>query len=191
MTTNQTNIPDLYAKALDSTRRYVEGVGRGQWHVSTPCSEWDLTQLLRHVVYGMVWVPDMLDGKTIDEVGDRYEGDLLGADSLAAYDAASAIAKAASQVPGTLDATCHTSRGDASGTGYITGMLNDVFIHGWDIAKATGQDTELDRGLVEFAYEAYAPRRGSLAGRAFAEEPPVAEGASLQARLLAIVGRTA
>ena len=70
-------------------------------------------------------------------------------------------------------------------------MLNDVLIHGWDIAKATGRPTELDRELVEFAYQAYAPRRGSMAGSAFAEEPPVPEGADLQTLLLAIVGRTA
>lgn len=191
MTTDAQDLSALYAKALDSTRSYVNGVGSAQWHLSTPCSEWDVTQLLTHVVSGMLWVPELLDGRTIDEVGDRFQGDLLGADPVAAYDAASAAAKAASQAPGAMDAICHTGRGDVSGTGYITGMLNDAFIHGWDIAKATGQDTELDRDLLDFAYEAYAPRRGSMAGRAFAEEPPVPEGADLQTLVLAIVGRQA
>ena len=33
----------------------------------------------------------------------------------------------------------------------FVGTTMDQFIHGWDLAKATGQDAALDAGLVEFA----------------------------------------
>ncbi len=160
-------------------------------YVPTPCSEWDMHQLLNHVVYGTVWVAPILDGKTMAEVGDRYDGDLLADGVLAAYDAASGSAQAASRAPGVLERVCHISRGDMPGAAYLSIMFNDVLIHGWDIAKATGQDTTLDPELVEASYALYGPRRGSLAGRAFAKEVGVPDGASLQTRLLAIVGRQA
>ena len=184
-------VPALYARALDSTRAFVAAIEDGQMHDPTPCSEWDIHQLLNHVVYGTIWVADILDGKTLEEVGDRYAGDLLAGGVLAAYDAASQSAQAASRAPGVLERVCHISRGDTSGAAYLSSMFNDVLIHGWDIATATGQDPALDPELVEASYALYAPRRGSLAGRAFAEEVGVPDDADMQTRLLAIVGRQA
>ena len=82
-----------YVKALEATRHFVAGIRSDQWDSPTPCIEWTLRQLLHHVVWGTVWIEDMFAGKTIQEVGDRFAGDLLGRDPLAAYDAAVASAK--------------------------------------------------------------------------------------------------
>jgi hypothetical protein len=37
-------------------------------------------------------------------------------------------------------------------------MFTDVLIHGWDIAKATGQPTALDDGLLAECYALVQPR---------------------------------
>src|ERR1700712_1156335 len=40
-----------------------------------------LRQAVNHYAYDNAWVPDMLAGRTMDEVGrDLFDGDLLGAD---------------------------------------------------------------------------------------------------------------
>ena len=84
-----------YGKALDATRRFVAGMGIVDWETATPCSKWNVRQLLTHLLYGTVCIDDMFAGKTVEEVGTKYEGDLAGDDVLASYDTAIASAKAA------------------------------------------------------------------------------------------------
>ena len=190
-------LPSLYVRALDATRRYVAGLRDDQWERPTPCAEWNVRQLLQHVVYGTVRVPDIFAGKTLAEVGGRFDGDLLGGDllgggPLAAYDAAVALAKPAILAPGAMEQACHISGGDVTGAQYATSMFNDVFIHGWDIAVATGQDATLDPELAEASYRIALPRKGQpRVGTAFGPEIEVVGGADLQTQLLAILGRQA
>ena len=70
----------------------------------------------------------------------------------------------------------------------------DTFTHGWDLAKATGQDTDLNPELAEEILEgsrqAIQPAFRSEAGKPFGFEQPVAEGACAADRLAAFLGRT-
>jgi uncharacterized protein (TIGR03086 family) len=182
----------LYVKAMEATRRYVAGIRDDQWHDATPCTEWDVRELMRHVVYEIAWIEDMFAGQTVEEVGDRYDGDILGSDPLAAYDAAHRSAKAAVEAPGAMDTICHLRRRDVTGAAYAANMLIDVFIHGWDIAKATGQDTTLDPELVEASYKIVEPRKGQpQSGRAFGPQIEMSEAVDLQTKMLGILGRRA
>jgi uncharacterized protein (TIGR03086 family) len=66
----------------------------------------------------------------------------------------------------------------------------DVFIHGWDLAAATGQDTTLDPGLMRACQEVVEPQLAAFRGAGALGEPrPVPSGASDQARFLAMLGR--
>ena len=185
---------ELYARALDATRRFIAGIAPEQWELPTPCDEWNLRELVGHVMYGTVWIEDAFGGKTMEEVGDKYDGDLIGDDTLAAYDAAVASAKRGLSQPGAMEMYCHLSRGDVLGSDYARSMFTDVFIHGWDIAKATGQDTGLDAELVVALWALTEPRRERMMsspafGAGKVPEPPAL--ADLQTRLLAILGREA
>ena len=91
-----------------------------------------------------------------------------------------------------MEQVCHLSRGDASGAQYATNMFTDSFIHGWDIAKATGQDPTLDAELVMQAYGLVERLSGQpRTGRAYASEVAVPNGADLQTKVLGILGRSA
>src|SRR6202051_4679497 len=57
-------------------------IGEQQWSAATPCTEWNVRLLVNHVAGEYLWVPEMLSGRTIAEVGDRLDGDVLGADPL-------------------------------------------------------------------------------------------------------------
>jgi catechol 2,3-dioxygenase len=66
----------------------------------------------------------------------------------------------------------------------------DVFVHGWDLASATGQDTTLDPELVDLLYAEWRPREQMVrASGQFGQAVDVPDDASAQARLMALLGR--
>ena len=128
------------------------------------------------------------------EVGDKYESDLIGADALASYGAAIDEAKAAIAASRALNRVCHLRRGDVRGADYMTSMFTDALIPGWDLAKATEQDSTLDPGLVEVCYALVQARQ-----KRFRTSPAFGQGrvddpgdtASSKERMLWIFGREA
>ena len=185
-----TDIAELHAQALDATGRIVAGIAPGRWHTGTPCQGWDVRALLNHVVSGNLWAAELANGATIEGVGDRLDGDVLGPDPVGSY---ATSAKAAADVfrrPGALDAPCAVSYGPVPGSVYAGHRFIDVLIHGWDLAAATGQDTTLDADLVQACRKIAEPQVEAFRGAgALAEPLPVPPGASDQTRFLAMLGR--
>jgi uncharacterized protein (TIGR03086 family) len=186
------DIAALHAKALERTSQTVAGVLAGQLDDPTPCEGWDVRALLNHVVAGNEWAHELAGGKTIEEVGDRLDGDVIGDDPSAAYEASAERAAAAFMRPGALEAPCAVSYGPVPGEVYAGHRYLDVLIHGWDLAKATGQDTALGDDLVEAAFAVVEPQRELLqASGMFGSDQQVLPGADRQTELLAMLGRTA
>jgi uncharacterized protein (TIGR03086 family) len=186
------NIAEVHRRALKETRRFVAGVGPDQWSIATPCEGWDVRALVNHLVSGNWWAAELAAGQSIGDVGDRLDGDLLGADPLGAYDASGAAAADAFAAPGALDAPCAVSYGPVPGSVYAGHRLIDVLIHGWDVGKATGQDTVLDPDLVQTCWEVVEPQAELLRGSgAFADAVAAGADADGQTRLLAVLGRRA
>ena len=83
MTTHETATPrtpgQLYASAMDWTQRYAAGARADQLADPTPCAEWDVRQVLNHIIGENLWAAELFAGKTIAEVGDRLE--IRGADA--------------------------------------------------------------------------------------------------------------
>ena len=188
-----TSLPDLHDRALAATGRIVAGISDDQLSASTPCSEFDVRGLLNHVVSGNWWVAPLVDGKTIEEVGDRLDGDVLGDDPSAAYEASAKEAGAAFQQAGAMERPVAVSYGPVPGEIYAGHRFMDVLIHGWDLAKATGQDTTLDPELVEeLRVRVVDPQKDLLrASGMFGEDLDVPADADAQTRLLAELGRRA
>jgi uncharacterized protein (TIGR03086 family) len=186
-----TDIAELHAQALDATGRIVAAVPADRWHAGTPCKEWDARGLVNHLVSGNFWAAELAAGKTIGEVGDRLDGDLLGRDPVGAYDASARAAAEVFRRPGALDAPCAVSYGPVPGSVYAGHRFIDVVIHGWDLAVATGQDPTIDPGLAAACQEVLEPQAALFrAAGAFGDEIPAPPGASAQTRLLALTGRS-
>ena len=184
------DIAALHRRALDRTGVVVAGVRPDQLDGPTPDQEWDVRALLNHLVAGNLWAAELAAGKTIDEVGDRLDGDVLGDDPLAAYDRSASAARAAFEAPGALDAACAVSYGPVPGSVYAGHRFIDVFIHGWDLARATGQDPSLDPELVAACTEVLEPQLAMLQGSGLFGTPvEVPARADAQTRLLASLGR--
>ena len=186
------DLPKVHEQALEHTGRYVADVAEGQWDDPTPDDEWDVRKLVNHIVSGNFWVTPLVTGKTIDEVGDRYDGDVLGDDPAAQYQQSGKEAAAAFNAPGAMQAMCAVSYGPVPGEIYAGHRFIDVLIHGWDLAKATGQDTILPADLVEACFEVVEPQKELLAGSGmFGSDVAVPAGADRQTELLALLGRRA
>ncbi len=170
----------------------LDGVDDHGWTAATPCTDWDVRALVNHVVGELLWIPPLLAGKTIADVGDQFDGDVLGDDPKAAFRNAVSDATAAAARPGAQDETVHLSFGDFSGADYLGQVTSDVVIHTWDLARGSGGNDGLDAGLVEDVYAFLAPQAEAWrSAGAFGPAVDVPADADTQTRLLAMAGRDA
>jgi uncharacterized protein (TIGR03086 family) len=186
------DLPDAHAEALDHTGRLVETVPASGWGDPTPDEEWDVRALVGHITSGNRWVPPLVAGRTIEEVGNRFDGDVLGDDPVASYRSSAEEAGAAFRVQGAMERDVAVSYGPVPGRVYCGHRFLDVLIHGWDLAVALGVDRTLPAHLVEALWIEVEPQaEGLAAGGAFGSPQPVPDDAELQTRLLAVLGRDA
>ena len=181
----------LMTDALDGFRQRLEGVDAADWIAGTPCADWDVRALVNHVLGELLWIPPLLDGRTIAEVGERFDGDMLGDDPLGAWRSAATEALAAASQPGAQDRTVHLSFGDFSGGEYLGQVTSDVIIHTWDLARAVGASHLLSAPAVGFVNDFLSPQIDAWrAAGAFGPAADTDADADAQARLLAQTGRS-
>ncbi len=183
-------ITETFQQAIEGFHKRVQAIVDDQWNNPTPCAEWDVRALVNHVVGELRWIPLLLAGRTIAEVGDQLAGDLLGDQPKRAWAAASQKAIGASLQPGATERIVHLSVGDRRADGYISEVATDAVIHTWDLARAIGADDRLGARLVEFAQATLQPQvEGWRAAGAFGPAIEVPQGADAQTQFLALVGR--
>ncbi|MGD9986441.1 TIGR03086 family metal-binding protein [Pseudonocardia sp.] len=180
---------EIYRRASAGFGARVHLVG-GRWGAATPCPDWDVRALVNHLVNEERWTPELLGGATIADVGDRFDGDLLGADPITTFDEAAAAALAAVEAVDPEQAV-HLSFGDRPAREYVTQLAADHLVHAWDLARATGEDEKLDPEAVDALLAWFAPtQKLYIEIGVIGPETPVAADASAQDRLLAMFGRT-
>ena len=137
-----------YARAVETFGTVLVQVRPDQWTARTPCTDWDVRALLNHVVGEDRWVPPLVAGLSIAEVGDALDGDLVGDDPHLAWDSARRAAEdAVAAAPD--DRTVALSAGPTALSEYLWQLAADHLIHAWDLASATGRDLVFDDDLAE------------------------------------------
>ena len=185
----QAQVVELHAAAVETFRSLVHAVPAEAWSAPTPCSDWDVRALVNHVVNEELWTVPLLDGRTIDEVGDRFDGDVLGGDPTVAVDSAAKAAVVAFQEPGAPDRTVHLSFGDTPASEYAMQLTADHVVHGWDLAAATAADRRIDDDLVAALTGWFAQREDLYRGAGIISDRPPVVAASAQDQLLVAFGR--
>ena len=139
---------ELYRRTVQAWNDRVAAVPAGAWSDPTPCADWSVRELVNHVVYENKWAIPLFAGSTVADVGDQFEGDLLGDDPTGASLAAAeeALAAAATRIP--QGGTVALSFGDTPVDEYVTQIAADHLVHGWDLAAATKGDTRFDPEVV-------------------------------------------
>jgi len=186
------DIPAMFRAAVAEFDARIRQIGDHQWQAATPDEDWAVRDLVNHVAGEDLWAPPLLAGSTIAGVGNRFDGDVLGADPGAAWAAASAGAVRAVGEQGAMDRIVHLSFGDVPGREYTLQLFADHLIHAWDLARAIGADERLDAGLVASCATWFgAVEDAYRSAGAIAARPPVPGDADAQMVLLARFGRHA
>lgn len=181
-------LDELYRRTLDTWTGAVRAVPDDLWDARTPCAEWSVRDLVNHVVGEDLWTAPLMQGSTIAEVGDRFDGDLLGDDPRAA--AFAAAADAGTVVAETLPAapTVHLSYGDERADEYLRQLAADHLVHAWDLIAATGGDARLDPEQVAEVAAWFAEREELYRSAGIIGERATSSG-DAQGDLLAAFGR--
>jgi uncharacterized protein (TIGR03086 family) len=186
------DVVDLHRRSIEEFEQKVEAVGDDQWSSPTPCSDWDVRTLVNHIVAENLWTPPLMAGKTIAEVGDRFDGDVLGDDPKQMWRDASTAAVTSAAQPGAMERTVHLSFGDVPGSEYALQLFADHVIHGWDLARAIGTSDRIEPDLVDACAKWFASIEDAYrAAGAIGPRPELPFGADEQTTLLAMFGRNA
>jgi uncharacterized protein (TIGR03086 family) len=178
----------LYHRTVECWADRVNAVTDDQWDAPTPCRDWTVRDLVNHVVGEDRWTKPLVDGRTIAEVGDSLDGDLLGdAPVRSALDAAKeATTSVAGSLPG--GGTVQLSYGEEQLGEYVNQLAADHLVHAWDLAVATGGDRRLDPHLVSEVAAWFSEREEMYRGAGIIGPRGVSHG-DAQSDLLAACGR--
>jgi len=178
-----------YRRALLHTGRIVLAVRPEQLVLPTPCRDWDVRLLLNHIIGGNYMFAEVAAGGRADAAGTMDDHTLPdpGTNYLASADAV----MAAWAQPGAMERRCHMPFGDIPAGAAVSIHFLDIVVHGWDLARATGQDTTIEPDLAE---EALDISHGLLSPElretgVFGPEVPISADNPLHDRLVAFMGR--
>ena len=180
---------DQLQQAIASTRAVMAGVNADQLHAATPCASWDVAEVINHIVGGQEFFQAGLAGRP-----PAGETDYAAGDYMAAFDEAAAGTIAAFSAEGAMEKTVSLPFGDMPGAALAGLATTDTFVHGWDLAKATGQSTDLEpdlaEGLLGQSRMAIQDSFRGPEGAPFGPQQEAPDGASAADQLAAFLGRT-
>jgi len=169
---------DLYGRASAWTVSKADGAAQ-QLDDRTPCDEWDVRTLMNHVLDTQNYFVGVAQGIEVSPPSPDPPP-LISDDPGADFSRTRAKVLSTFSEDGVIEKT-----GPSLGVAF-----SDMLLHGWDLAKATGQDDTMPDGLAEAAYETIhgkftdEQRKGL-----FKPEVVVGANASAQDTLLAYTGR--
>ena len=182
--------PEMAAAAAEAAR-VVNAVPADQELAGpTPCGDWDLRTLLNHTI---LWTSYSAERRAH---GESVAEELMAKDFTAEpgfrqdYEAQLDRAVRAWSDPGTWEGDIGVM-GDATPAADVAAMLiMELALHGWDVARATGQDYTCDEAVAQAliqTVEAQAELFRKYQG--FADAVAVPADASTFDRALALSGR--
>jgi uncharacterized protein (TIGR03086 family) len=188
-------IAERYARHADAFERKVAAVPPDRWDGPSPCAKWTARDVVGHIV-------DM-HGYMLQPLGETPRpAPPVATDPLAAFRAARADVErilADEQRAGT---ECDTPSGRLTAATHIDQVVSDdLVLHGWDLARATGQDDAIDPADLprlwamttavpaELMAQFRTPGAFGPGVEVYGAEVPVPADAPLQERLLGYIGR--
>jgi len=175
---------ELLQRAVAASAPVVDAVAPAQYELPTPCASWTVTDLLDHVIGAQQRFVEAL-GVDVEPPSD---------DPATRFHAVAAAALAAFGADGVMERTVELPFGAMPGSFVVNLAAADMFVHAWDLARATGQSTDLDPELADDLYgvvsQMLQPQwRGPDGQAAFGEEQQPPAGATAADRLAAFTGR--
>ena len=170
---------DLYSRASEWTLEKVKGAA-ADLDSDTPCERWDVRELMNHMLQTQRYFVGSARGESVSPPGQTPPTSLLGDDPVKDFKRA-------------REETINTygDKDVLEKTGPTLGIaFADQLLHGWDLAKATGQDTTMPQGLAEAAYQMMHGRlTDDQRKSSFKPEVQISPDAPAQDKFLAYSGR--
>lgn len=168
----------LIGLAVPPTVAVVCGVKPDRMDAPTPCREWTVRHLIDHLTE---WGPSLAAaGRKAEPAGNPSDIEAIYDDLVTAW-----------SDPAAWRGTTRVGGPQELPAAMIGGMvLTEVVVHGWDLARATGQDVDWDPGLLEVVHREVAATAGMGRGMGV-YGPPVAirDERPILARTLGLTGR--
>lgn len=175
-------------QAISTSRGVLAAVSSDQLTQSTPCASWDVAALINHMVGAQYFFTSAVTGEAPGEAPDFAAGDYL-----AAFDEATAKCVGAFQADGVMGQTLKTPLGEFPAPAFMGLAITDTLTHAWDLAKATGQGTdlapELAAGVLAQAKASIPDTYRGPEGAPFGSQKEAPEGATNADQLAAFLGR--
>lgn len=174
---------EVLQRAVAASGPVIDAVRPEQYGLSTPCASWTVADLIEHIAGAQLM---FAAGLGVDAES--------GADDLTLkFHQAAAASLAAFGADGALDQLVAFGPGQVPGAVAINFAAGDMFVHAWDVARATGQSTDLDPELADqllaIMGQALQPAFRGPEGAAFGPEQNAPDGATAADRLAAFTGR--
>ena len=190
-----TTIADRYRRRADAFERKVAAVPPDGWSGPSPCAAWSARDVVDHII--------AMHGSMLRPLGRGLsQAPSVADDPLAAFRAARADVEVVLDDPDLAGRDCETPTGPMTAEQHIDRVVSDdLVLHGWDLAKATGQDDTMDPEDVERLWSSMAAIPPELMEKlrtpdafgpgieVFGPEVEVATDARPQHRLLGAMGR--
>lgn len=180
-------------KSFASTRKVLANVKPDQMDDGTTCASWKVRNLVNHIVAGPQWFGDMVDTGT-SQVNPNDVPDYSSMDYMKVYDDGVTKSLDAFGKPGALEKQVTLPFGQMPGGAFMGLATTDNFTHGWDLAKSTGQPTDLEPELAQRLLDASKANiqdafRGDDGKAPFGPEVQCDDDAPAADRLAAFLGR--
>jgi len=181
--------PSLFNRVLELTGQLVSTTDDADLERPTPCQEWDVRALINHMAISLLFAAAIVRNQPppVDRLGTE---DVLGPQFRSGFRRAAETAREAFSDPRALSGLCHSPAGTIPGSAWINFPTWDVFVHGWDLCKATGRQAarpdELTAPILAWAQATFTGPRDT--GQ-FGELVTVAADAPLVDQLVGLFGR--
>lgn len=167
-------------------------VTAGDLSKPTPCGDWDVRQLLDHVIGGNMMAAALLGGASRDDAVAILNNAVAGDDPLAAVQDSLRAQTTAFADPSVLEMTVHHPAMDMPGAQLLGFRVGDLLVHSWDLARAVGADESLDAEVVAVVATNIEPMRPFIGQVGMFGEGPsgtLDDTADAQTALLDLMGR--
>lgn len=184
-------IADRYRRRADAFEAKVANVAPDRWSDQSPCDDWKARDVVGHII-------DMHEVMLRPLGRSLSPAPSIDDDPLGTFRAARADVEAVLADPVLAATECDTPMGRMTLEQHIDGVVSeDMVLHGWDLARATGQDdtidpAEIDRlwpGIQDMPPEMHIPGAFGPGIVVFGPEVKVPDDAPLQDRVLGCLGR--
>lgn len=185
---------ETLAQAFADTRSILVNVTPDQLDLPTPCQSWKVRDVVSHIVGGSQWFAASVNAGESPVIEEPDFSELADGDFVAEFDKGAAATIAAFGAPGAQEKMVTLPFGTMPGSAFMGLAITDTFTHGWDLAKSTGQSTDIDPELAQqllagskkSIQDAF---RGEDGKMPFGPEQPAPDGASAADKLAAFLGR--